>query len=191
MPYSCPENNTFIHGHKPLAPFSPASCQFPFTACYGPMSASSSVWDQMDLQQRTRLLTQLMTEQVEQNQVLSRPSCQNQTLSRPSCQYMDRQTQGMPQFPTSCSVPSLTLSGPSLTVPGGLGFWNLPPSIFHTLSLKITSCSDIQWHLRQLQFILYECCLEFHHKVVQRVCILIFISGVLLCCILWNNGAIL
>lgn len=152
MPYSRPENNMFIHGHKALAPFSPVSCQFAFPACYGPMSASSSVWDQMDLQQRTRLLTQLMTEQAEQNQALSRPSCQNQTLSRPSCQYMDRQTQGMPQFPTSCSVPSLTLSGPSLTVPGGLGFWNW--SWFHTLWLKITSCSDVQWHLRQSQFIL-------------------------------------
>lgn len=152
MPYSRPENNMFIHGHKAPAPFSPVSCQFPFPACYGPMSASSSVWDQMDLQQRTRLLTQLMTEQAEQNQALSRPSCQNQTLSRPSCQYMDRQTQGMPQFPTSCSVPSLTLSGPSLTVPSGLGFWNW--SWFLTLWLKITSCSDIQWHLRQSQFIL-------------------------------------
>lgn len=127
MPYSRPENNTFIHGRNTSAPFSPATCQLLGPACYGPMSASSSFWDQMDLQQRTRLLTQLMTEQVEQNQ----------SLSRPSCQYMDRQTQGMAQFPTSCSVPSLTLSGPSLTVPGGLGFWNLPSSIFHTLSLKL------------------------------------------------------
>ncbi|XP_061175947.1 retinal homeobox protein Rx1-like [Saccostrea echinata] len=99
MPYIHQDSNPSFDHQK--ASFPPRACQFPFPVSYGPIPSTNSFWDQMDVQQRNRILSHLMSEQAEQHQ----------TISRPSCQY----TTNVPQFPPSYNVPSLT-------VPSGLGF---------------------------------------------------------------------
>ncbi|XP_062616125.1 paired mesoderm homeobox protein 2A-like [Saccostrea cucullata] len=96
MPYIHPDSNPSLDHQKTAASFQRRPCQFPFPVSCGPIPSTHSFWDQMDVQQRNKILSHLMSEQAEQQQAFSRPSCQYTT--------------SVPQFPPSYNVPSLAVS---------------------------------------------------------------------------------
>ncbi|XP_048743357.1 paired box protein Pax-6-like [Ostrea edulis] len=100
MPLVHSDSNINYDYQKSTSQFSSIPRHFPLgPVSYGGTPSASSFWDQMDAQQRTRILSHLVSEQAEQ------------TYSRPSCQYTSGQAHSTTQFPPPHNVASVTNNG--------------------------------------------------------------------------------